>query len=125
MAKFTEGPWQVMNEYDGATIVIANVDGETFPDGTSTFSYDFVCDTDSDEGTAHSKAEARANARLIAQAPAMLAELEKLDGHLSILMGNIHGSAKLDHRWEGMEDVVRGWREGIEEVMAAATGEAP
>lgn len=69
---FTPGPWQVMNEYDGATIVIANVDGETFSDGTSTFSYDFVCDTLPDDGDgSRSREIAVANARLIAAAPDM------------------------------------------------------
>lgn len=39
--------------------------------------------------------------------------LVKIDGHLTILLGNIHGSEKIDHRWEGMEEVVNGWRSEI------------
>ena len=39
--------------------------------------------------------------------------LAKVDGHLTILLGNIHGSAKIDHRWEGMDEVVNGWRSEI------------
>lgn len=76
---FTPGPWQVMNEYDGATIVIANVDGETFSDGASTFSYDFVCDTLPDDGDGSRSVEiAKANARLIAAAPDMLVALKSI-----------------------------------------------
>lgn len=72
-ATSTPGPWQVMNEYDGATTVIANADGETFSDGTSTFSYDFVCDTLPDDGDgSRSREIAVANARLIAAAPDLL-----------------------------------------------------
>lgn len=67
--KHTSGPWQVMNEYDGANIVIANVDGETFSDGTSTFSFDFVCDTLPDDGDGSRSPEiARANAAFIVRA---------------------------------------------------------
>lgn len=77
MSKHTPAPWQVMNEYDGATVVIANVDGETFSDGTSTFSYDFVCDTLPDDGDgSRSREIAVANARLIAAAPDMLEALK-------------------------------------------------
>lgn len=73
-SKHTPRPWQVMNEYDGATIVIANIDGETFADGTSTFSYDFVCDTLPDDADgSRSREIAIANARLIAAAPDLLA----------------------------------------------------
>jgi hypothetical protein len=83
MSKHTPGPWQVMNDYDGATIVVANVDGETFSDGTSTFSYDFVCDTYGDgDDDSRSKAVAIANARLIAAAPDMLAALKAMDAAL-------------------------------------------
>lgn len=81
--KHTPGPWQVMNEYDGATIVIANVDGETFPDGTATFSYDFVCDTLPDDGDgSRSREIAIANARLIAAAPDMMVEIKAAAGYL-------------------------------------------
>lgn len=73
----TPGPWQVMNDYDGATVVIANVDGESFSDGTRTFSYDFVCDTlPDDHDGSRSREIAIANARLIAAAPDMLAALK-------------------------------------------------
>lgn len=77
--KHTAGPWQVMNEYDGANIVIANVDGETFSDGSSTFSYDFICDTLPDDGDgSRSREIAKANARLIAAAPEMLSAVKAL-----------------------------------------------
>lgn len=78
------GPWQVMNEYDGATIVIANVDGETFSDGTSTFSYDFICDTLPDDGDgSRSREIAKANARLIAAAPDLLEAARELNNALN------------------------------------------
>src|SRR5690554_434154 len=71
--KHTHGPWQVTNEYDGATLGIANVDGETFSDGTSTFSYDFVCDTLPDDGDGSRWREiAVANGRLIVAPPDLL-----------------------------------------------------
>lgn len=75
MSKHTPGPWQVMNDYYGATVVLANVDGETFPDGTSTFSYDFVCDTFPDDAGQVEREVAKANATLIAAAPDMAAAL--------------------------------------------------
>jgi hypothetical protein len=66
-----------------------------------------------------------ADLRLRDAAPEMLEALEKVDGHLSILMGDIHGSAKVDPRWEGMEDVVRGWRNELKAVLARAKGLTP
>lgn len=76
MAKATVGPWQIMNDYDGATVVIANVDGESFADGTSTFSCDFICDTFPDDADgSRSRDIAKANARLIAAAPKLLEAL--------------------------------------------------
>lgn len=69
-SKHTPGPWQVKNYYTERHIVIANVDGETFTDGTSSCSYDFVCDTYGDgDDDSRSMAVAIANARLIAAAP--------------------------------------------------------
>lgn len=43
--------------------------------------------------------------------------LLKVDSHLSILLGNIHGSATIDHRWEGMEEIVNGWRSDIKKAV--------
>lgn len=87
-SKHTPGPWQVMNDYNGATIVLANVDGETFPDGTSTFSYDFVCDTFPDDVGQVEREIAKANARLIAAAPELLDALRNLVAVQPNLMAN-------------------------------------
>ena len=106
-SKHTPGPWQVMNEYDGATIVIANVDGETFTDGTSTFSYDVVCDTLPDDGDgSRSREIAIANAALIVRA---------VNAHDDLV-----AALKEARRWvEGNTAAVRGLSD-----RAAAPGEA-
>lgn len=73
------GTWQVKNDYDGRTEVIANVDGETFSDGTSSYSYsyDFICNTGLDEhgDDQEDQRTAARRARLIASAPDMLEAL--------------------------------------------------
>lgn len=73
----TPGPWQVKNDYDGRTEVIANVDGEAFADGTQSHSFDFICNTAWDwYGDDKDAATAAANARLISAAPDMLEALK-------------------------------------------------
>lgn len=103
----TPGPWQVMNEYDGATIVIANVDGETFPDGTSTFSYDFVCDTLPDDGDgSRSRVIAKANARLIAAAPDMLLALKQAEYGLELMARRQPGHVGLRQDLEAVRSAI-------------------
>lgn len=83
----TPGPWQIMNDYDGATIVIANLDGETFSDGSASYSHDFVCDTYGDGGDDSRSIEiARANAKLIASLPAMRTALEQCQKALAMMI---------------------------------------
>lgn len=66
---WTPGPWQIKNEHE-STIVVASVDGESFSDGRTTYTYDFICDAGADEyGDTVSPKTARANALLIAAAP--------------------------------------------------------
>ena len=76
--KFTPGPWQVHSDYtlEGLTTVIANIDGEII-DGTTHYTFDFVCDTLGDDD-ARSSGVAKANAVLICAAPDMLQALKDL-----------------------------------------------
>jgi hypothetical protein len=86
-SKHTPGPWQIKNDYTERHIVIANVDGETFTDGTSSCSYDFVCDTYGDgDDDSRSMAVAIANARLIASAPDLLAALTLCQSALAMMI---------------------------------------
>lgn len=115
MSKHTPAPWIVV-ESDDAPVArpaawICTLGNN--PDDPAVFSTAM-------DGDKFIFGDKLADARLIAAAPDMLEALKKLDGHLSILMGNIHGSAKVDHRWEGMEHVVRGWRDDIQAVTAKA-----
>jgi hypothetical protein len=69
-SKSTPGPWQVKNEYvPDCLTIIANVDGEII-DGTTHYTYDFIA-TCEDDG--EFSVDAVGNARLIAEAPALLA----------------------------------------------------
>ncbi|MEO9231524.1 MAG: hypothetical protein ABI216_21600 [Devosia sp.] len=122
MSAHTPGPWQLKNDYDGRTTVIANVDGETFADGTSSSSYDFVCDTYRDgDDDSRSMAIAIANARLIAAAPALLAALQSFIPELEQRERFISAN---DSAWSQSE------RDMLDRIWAArkavrdATGEA-
>ena len=74
----TPGPWQAKHDYtkEGACTIIANVDGETFSDGTTSHSYDFICTCEDEFGEYTENAEA--NARLIAAAPELFEALAEL-----------------------------------------------
>ena len=76
--RHTPGPWQIHSDYtlEGRTTVIGNVDGEII-DGTTNYTFEIVCDTLGDDDT-RSASIAMANARLIVEAPRMLAALRKL-----------------------------------------------
>lgn len=71
-AKFTAGPWQRKSDYE-PTIIIGNVDGETHPDGSSSYSYDFIANLEDEYGG--SPPNAYANAALILAAPELYAAL--------------------------------------------------
>lgn len=75
-AAFTPGPWQAKHDYtvEGATTIIANVDGESFSDGTTSHTFDFIAICEDEYG--ERLLNAQANARLIAAAPEMFAALE-------------------------------------------------
>jgi len=64
----TSLPWQVKHDFDveGLTTIIANVDGEII-DGTTHYTYDFICDTLGDDDTT-SRSVAVANAAFIVRA---------------------------------------------------------
>ncbi len=76
--KFTAGPWQIKSDYlpEDRRTVIANVDGEIFPDGGMSHSYDLIarCDDEFEEFLP----ECEANARLIAAAPDLYEALLEL-----------------------------------------------
>lgn len=87
-SKHTPGPWTIKNDYDERHIVIANIDGESFPDGTTSYTYDFVCDTYGGDYESASREVANANARLIAAAPELLDALRNLVAVQPNLMAN-------------------------------------
>jgi len=96
-SKHTPGPWSVKNDYDERHIVIANIDGEIFPDGTTSYSYDFVCDTYGGDYESASCDVANANARLIAAAPDMLEVLKEI--RAIIADGALIGFQPLEGDW--------------------------
>jgi hypothetical protein len=71
---FTGGPWQRKDDYDGWLTIIGNVDGESFSDGTTSYTYDFIANC-GDEYGEPAKPE---NVRLILAAPELCAALERL-----------------------------------------------
>jgi hypothetical protein len=75
--QFTPGPWQSKHAYtkEGACTIIANVDGDQHADGTTTYSYDFICTCEDEFGEYNERATA--NARLIAAAPELYEALNK------------------------------------------------
>jgi hypothetical protein len=77
-AAFTPGPWQTKHDYtlEGATTIVANVDGEIHSDGAQTYAYDFICTCEDEFG--EYLPNAKANARLIAKAPTMHAALKRI-----------------------------------------------
>lgn len=83
--QFTPGPWQSKGDYTvaEATTIIANVDGESFTDGTTSHSYDFIATCEDEYG--EMLPNAQANARLIRQAPTMYERLALLVRVLSDL----------------------------------------
>lgn len=80
--QFTSGPWQRMNDYDGALTIIGNVDGESFSDGTTSHSYDFIANLEDKYGEATSAA----NQRLILAAPELFNGCNALLGILQLLL---------------------------------------
>lgn len=114
-AKHTPGPWQVKNDYDERHIVIANIDGESFPDGTTSYSYDFVCDTYGGDCESASRDVANANARLIAAAPELLERAADLIAIIADFDGDYSDPAFI----EAMELLADETRTAI----AKATGE--
>jgi hypothetical protein len=82
--KYTPGPWQIHDDYtpEGRVTVIADVDGEYFPDSPSpkmTFQTIAVCE----DAYGERLENADANARLIAAAPEMAKALERLPQYLA------------------------------------------
>ena len=118
-AKHTPGPWQVKNDYDERHIVIANIDGETFTDGTSSYSYDFVCDTYGDgDDDSRSMAVANANARLIAAAPDMYGELDVRVGDLVMLRKAIEAGDPRNELFVRIDDMLRETRAALAKAGA-------
>jgi hypothetical protein len=70
---FTSGPWQRRDDYGGWLTIIGNVDGESFSDGTTSYTYDFIANCEDEYGEP-AKPE---NVRLILAAPELY---ETLDG---------------------------------------------
>jgi len=125
MSKHTPGPWSVKNDYDERHIVIANIDGESFPDGTTSYTYDFVCDTYGGDYESVSRAVANANARLIAAAPELLAELKRLSlAYVSLMKTGRDRIVALGGDCDPVDVMERGnpWLRSAKEVIAKAEG---
>lgn len=67
--QFTPGPWQSKHDFskEGVCTIIANVDGDQHADGSTTYSFDFICTCEDEFGEYTECAEA--NARLIRTSP--------------------------------------------------------
>jgi hypothetical protein len=85
--RFTAGPWQSKSDYTiaDATTIIANVDGDGHADGTTTYSYDFICTCEDEYGELAPNAQA--NARLIRTAPDLYEAAMKAIGLIEPLTG--------------------------------------
>jgi hypothetical protein len=85
--QFTPGPWQSKHDYtvEGATTIIANVDGESFSDGTTTHTYDFIATCEDEYG--ERLPNAQANARLICAAPDLFDGCNAMLGLAQLLLG--------------------------------------
>lgn len=69
-------PWQIKHDFDleGATTIIGNVDGEIV-DGTTHYSYDFICTTVDPDESVQARGVCIANAAFIVRACNSHAEL--------------------------------------------------
>lgn len=89
-AQFTPGPWQSKDDYTiaGATTIIANIDGEIHPDGSHSYTYEFIATCEDEYGERCERAQA--NARLIIAAPKLYAALaEMLPSNVCLTNSNV------------------------------------
>lgn len=114
--KGTPGPWFAGKQCDFSGWVEIRVPGYS--------RNPVACATPAAAGDAEARrdSETLANALLIAAAPELLAELEHVRTTLSLLRTDTARSAKVDHRWEGMDEKFSEWLERIDSTIAKATG---
>jgi hypothetical protein len=104
---FTSGPWQRKSDYE-PTVIIGNVDGEIHPDGSASYSYDFIANLEDEYGG--SPANAYANAALILAAP----ELYKAADRARILIGAANDDlpeavreSRINEAWHLLDDALK------------------